>query len=64
MWIKKYLAEAGRKRLILSYHKNLVRDDYLIDDRKLHGVDKFDGEHIHFGKKPYSDWQAVLDYLM
>ena len=63
-WIKKYLKEEGKKRIIFSHHKNLNKGDYLIDDRKKRGADKFEGEHIHFGKIPFLDWYNVLDYLM
>ncbi len=67
-WIQKYFGlEEGSvlyKRLILSHHKNLNSGDYLIDDRLMNGVDKFTGEHIHFGTSRYPDWQSVLDYLL
>ena len=55
--------EAVHKRLILSHHKNLNMGDYLIDDRTANGVEKFTGEHIHFGTEKYPDWEAVLRYL-
>ena len=63
-WIKKYLKKEGKKRIIFSHHKNLNKGDYLIDDRKKRGADKFEGEHIHFGEIPYLDWYNVLEYLM
>lgn len=62
-WIKKYLPEIGHKRLILSHNKHLNRGDYLIDDRLKNGVDRFQGEHIHFGTDGFEDWRAVLNYL-
>lgn len=63
-WVQKHLPKAGYKRLILSHHKHLNKGDYLIDDRKANGVAEFDGEHIHFGKEPFADWNAVLNYLL
>ena len=36
--------------------------DYLIDDRLERGVDKFEGEYIHFGKPKFKDWKSVLNY--
>ena len=63
-WVKKYLGEYGYKRLILSHHKNLNMGDYLIDDRKKNGADKFTGEHIHFGQDEFPDWKSVCDYLL
>lgn len=37
------------KRLILSHHKNLLRGDYIIDDRGKHGTSGFKGEWLRFG---------------
>ena len=64
IWVKKYLNEVVYKRLILSHHKNLNKGDYLIDDRTKNGVDKFEGEHIHFGQGKFKDWNAVTTYLL
>lgn len=64
LWVKRYLGEVAYKRLILSHHKNLCKGDYIIDDRTRHGVDIFDGEHIHFGADRFPDWQSVLEYLI
>lgn len=64
LWVQKYLGESAYKRLILSHHKNLCKGDYIIDDRTLHGVDLFEGEHIHFGTARFPDWNSVLDYLL
>jgi 5'-nucleotidase len=63
LWVQKHLGESAYKRLILSHHKNLNDGHYLIDDRTKNGVDKFSGEHIHFGAKQFPDWTSVVDYL-
>jgi len=63
LWVKTYLGEPAKKRLILSHHKNLLMGDYLIDDRLKNGVDKFTGEHIHFGTEKFPDWDSVVRYL-
>ncbi|QLB12723.1 5'(3')-deoxyribonucleotidase [Bisgaardia hudsonensis] len=67
-WIQKYFGKDRDsvlyKRLILSHHKNLNQGDFLIDDRTRNGVDKFKGEHIHFGTDQFPDWQSVMDYLL
>ena len=63
-WVQKYLAKSAYKRLILSHHKNLNAGDYLIDDRLRNGVNKFKGEHIHFGTEKFPDWNSVLSYLL
>ena len=64
LWVKKYLGENARKRLILSHHKNLNQGDFLIDDRPNNGAREFQGELLHFGPcKKFSDWNSVLTYL-
>lgn len=63
IWVQKYLSEHAYKRLILSHHKNLNDGDYLVDDRKKNGVDRFKGVHIHFGTADTPDWHAVVEYL-
>lgn len=63
-WVKKHLPLRGHKRLITSHYKNLNFGDYLIDDRTVNGVDKFKGEHIHFGTAEFPDWTAVMAYLI
>jgi len=63
-WVRKYLPVVAYKRLILSHHKNLNKGDYIIDDRTKRGVDKFDGEHIHFGQKGFENWGKVVEYLI
>jgi len=63
-WVKKFLGEAAYKRLILTHHKELMRGEFLIDDRDdKNGVDGFEGEHLHFGSDRFPDWVAVLEYL-
>ena len=63
LWVKNNLGENASRRLILTHHKNLNTGDYLIDDRTARGADKFAGEHIHFGKNKFPDWQSVMKYL-
>ncbi|HDR1806201.1 TPA: hypothetical protein QB606_001493 [Pasteurella multocida] len=67
-WIQHYFdKEKGSllyKRLILSHHKHLNKGDYIIDDRTANGVDKFEGEHIHFGSEQYPNWQIVTEALL
>jgi 5'(3')-deoxyribonucleotidase len=63
LWVKRYLGKPAEKRLILSHHKNLNRGDFIVDDRTRHGVDQFQGKHLHFGTPDWPDWQPVLAYL-
>lgn len=62
-WIGKYFPEVGKKRLILTHHKHLVIGDYLIDDRKMNGADRFTGRHIHFGTGEFPDWAHVVSFF-
>jgi len=64
LWVQRYLGGPAHKRLIISHHKNLNSGDYLIDDRTRNGVDKFAGEHIHFGSAQFPDWPTVVRYLL
>lgn len=67
LWIQKHFGkDEGSllyKRLIMSHHKNLNSDAYLIDDRTKNGADKFKGEHLHFGTALFPNWNSVLTYL-
>jgi 5'(3')-deoxyribonucleotidase len=63
-WVQQHLGPRARKRLILTHHKDLNRGDFLIDDRTKNGVERFTGEHIHFGTPRFPDWEAVLAYLL
>jgi len=63
LWIEKYFGEKFKKRLILTHQKQLLIGDYLIDDRKKNGAGEFRGEHIHFGKNGFENWEKVTKYL-
>lgn len=63
-WVRTHLPEVAYKRLILTHHKDLNAGDFLIDDRTKNGVERFRGEHIHFGQEPFLDWPAVVTYLL
>ena len=62
-WVTKYFDDVFHKRLILSHRKDLLKGDFLIDDRSKHGAESFDGEWMQFGSERFPDWAAVLGYL-
>ncbi len=62
-WVNRHLDRYYRERLILTHHKNLLKGDYIIDDRGKHGTSGFKGEWLHFGSDKYPDWKSVLEYL-
>ena len=67
VWVKQHLGgdrdDVAYKRLILTHHKDLLRGDFLIDDRTKWGADQFVGEHILFGSARFPGWPAVVRYL-
>jgi 5'-nucleotidase len=63
-WLNTHFGDKAYKNLILTHRKDLCLGDYLIDDRIKNGVDKFRGEHIHFGVDPFPNWESVLKYLI
>lgn len=62
-WIKKYIGDIAKKKVIFSHNKQLNSGDYLIDDRIVNGAANFKGKHIHFGTDQFPNWDAVLNYL-
>lgn len=64
LWIRRHLGKSAHKRLILSHHKDLVLGDFLVDDRLRNGVERFRGEHVHFGTERFPDWASVRAYLL
>lgn len=65
-WVKKYFGEVFHKRLILTHHKDLCRQQgsWLIDDRPNHGAENFGDHLIPFGSERFPDWESVVEYLM
>lgn len=63
-WVAKHLDDVLHKRLILSHHKDLLKGDFLVDDRPNHGADSFEGEWIQFGSERFPDWPTVVEYLL
>jgi 5'(3')-deoxyribonucleotidase len=67
-WIKKYFGNSSddifHKKVIFSHHKNLLKGDYLIDDRTNNGAGSFEGELIQFQTELYPDWESVTRYLL
>lgn len=63
IWLEQHFGAMATKKLILTHRKDLNIGDYLIDDRLKHGVDKFEGVHIHFGTRPFMTWDDVLCFF-
>lgn len=62
IWVENNLGEYFKKRIIFTHHKNLIKADYLIDDRKKNGASKFDGKLILFHKKN-NNWDRIIHYF-
>ncbi len=63
IWLENHFGEESMNRLILTHRKDLNIGTFLVDDRLRNGVDRFTGEHIHFGTPKHPDWRTVLFYL-
>ena len=63
-WVKKYMNSIFHKRVIITHHKELLKGDYLIDDRGKNGASEFQGEWLQYGSEQYPDWDAILEYLL
>lgn len=59
-WIEKHFDLEFSRRLILSCYKNLLKGDFLIDDR----MHDFSGELILYGSDTFPDWNSILNYLL
>lgn len=64
LWIEQHFGAWSEDRLILTKRKDLNIAHYLVDDRITNGVDKFTGQHIHFGTDKFPDWETVEYYLL
>ena len=63
-WVEQHLGIEHVHRLIISYHKNLLIGDYLIDDKaEGRGQEYFEGELIQFGTKAFISWQNIKRYI-
>ncbi len=63
IWVEEHLGDLAYKKLILSHNKGLMTGRALIDDRIANGVDKFNGEHVHFGTERFPNWEFVIKHL-
>lgn len=63
LWVQKYLGEIFYKRIIITHCKNLLKGDYLIDDRGKNGTEQFEGVWIPFGTPEFPDWNSVINYF-
>ncbi len=63
-WVEQHLGIEHVHRLIISYHKNLLIGDYLIDDKaEGRGQESFEGELIHFGASGLRTWRDIKRYI-
>jgi 5'(3')-deoxyribonucleotidase len=63
VWLEKYFGDIAKKRLILTHRKDLVKGDFLVDDRIRNGVENFGGVHLHFGTEDFPNWKVTFEYL-
>ena len=69
LWVKEYLGEVAKKRLILSHNKNLNSGDFLIDDRDVNGAGEWGEKLLRFGfdenQEPfdYPNWDSIIEFF-
>lgn len=65
VWVEQHLGFEYVDRLIICYHKHLLKGDILIDDCVFgkNSQDKFEGTLIHFGSAEVPDWKACLNEI-
>lgn len=68
VWLKRVFGDGEDspvyKRLILAHRKELLKGDYLIDDRPFrNGTVLFDGVLVHFGGERFPDWASVMAFM-
>ncbi|KZZ60550.1 hypothetical protein, partial [Oleiphilus sp. HI0123] len=64
LWVEQHLGSEHVHRLIISYHKNLLKGDYLIDDRREgRGQESFGGALIQYGSSQFKNWLEVKHYF-
>jgi len=63
VWVEQYLGFSMNRKLILTHRKDLLKGDYLIDDRPNNGAAAFEGELLKFGGDTFPDWNTILNYL-
>lgn len=54
----------AEKKLILTHNKGLLKGNFIIDDRTVNGVDKFQGYHIHYGTEKFPNWETITNFLL
>ena len=64
VWVKEHYGDLLKKRIIISHRKDLLRGDFLVDDRPKHGASEFQGEWIQFGSEKFPTWDTVEKYLV
>jgi 5'-nucleotidase len=67
-WIKTYFGDDPNsifyKKVIFTHRKDLLKGDYLIDDRTKNGAGSFEGKLVQYGNSIFSDWDTVLKFLL
>lgn len=75
LWIEKYFGDLFVKKMIITHRKDLLRGDYLIDDRLNNGASSFEGKLLSFGWayeknngeggwNDYPNWDDILKELI
>lgn len=63
LWLHDHYGDWAEHRLILSKHKHLHIGHYIVDDRTVNGIEKFQGKHLHFATPKFPNWDSVTQFL-
>jgi 5'(3')-deoxyribonucleotidase len=70
-WIEEHFGELFRKKMVVTHLKNMLRGEYLIDDRTANGAGEFEGKLLRFGWayeteewNEYPTWESILKKLL
>jgi len=67
LWIEKHFGNIFKKKMFITHRKDLLKGDYLIDDRIENGAKDFDGTLLPFGwnysKKVWNKYPRWVDIL-
>jgi 5'-nucleotidase len=68
LWIENHFGELFEKKMIITHRKDLLKGDYLIDDRLKNGAANFEGELLSFGwayeKNEWNEYKSWKDILV
>jgi len=63
IWLENIFGNKISRRLILTHRKDLLKGNFLIDDRPNNGAANFEGKILKFSSSAFPDWGSILSEL-